>query len=217
MRRLVRSGDVVYDIGAHVGEHSVLLAQLVGPTGRVFAFEPNPERHHALRRTVAQYGNGELLPYAVGERAGTVVLYVPEFHVTASLANWTGGRVGAVREVRVPQRSIDELIDSGAIAPAHFVKCDVEGAELLAFRGAVHLLDRVDAPIVMYEANRAGAEAFGVALTAATEFLRELRAPNYSIHWVQPGGMLVPVDALRNDVDLFNLVAIPEHRRGATT
>src|SRR5438094_590365 len=48
MRRIVRRGEIAFDIGAHFGEHSVLLADLVGPHGRVFAFEPNPERLDAL-------------------------------------------------------------------------------------------------------------------------------------------------------------------------
>jgi FkbM family methyltransferase len=209
MRRLVRAGDVVYDIGAHFGEHDALLAQLAGQSGRLIAFEPNPERHHALRRTVSQYGNADLLPYAIGDVSQVRTLFVPDFHVTASLANWTRGRVGAVREIQVEQRALDDLISDGVIPPARFIKCDVEGAEHLVFRGAAVLLDRVDAPVIMYEANREGAAAFGEPVSAATDYLRGLTAPKYAIYWVRPGGVLAKVETLDPDVGLFNLVAIP--------
>jgi FkbM family methyltransferase len=210
MRRLVRPGDTAFDIGAHFGEHSVLLAELCGPTGRVFAFEPNPERLDCLRRTVMQHGNGQVLPFAVADRPGIVVLYVPEFHWTASLVDWTQQRVGAVREITCEQTALDDLIREGVVPPPDFMKCDVEGAELLVFRGAVKTLDRIDAPIVMYEASLPSAKAFGISISASTEFLAQLTAPSYAFYWVQPHGTLVPVRELRPDVELFNLVAIPK-------
>jgi len=216
IRRLVRPGDVVFDIGAHFGEHSALMADLVGPAGRIIAFEPNPDRQRGLRRTMAERGNGELLGIALADACGTARLFVPEFHVTASLADWTARRVGPVRELTCEQDTIDRLLSGGRVPRPQFIKCDVEGAELLVFKGAAGLLDRADAPIVMYEANGPAARAFGTAVSASTEYLRGLSAPAFSFFWVQPGGALVPIDAaLQPGVDLFNLVAIPAHRRAA--
>jgi len=215
IRRIVKEGDIALDIGAHFGEHAALVGSLVGPGGRVIAFEPNPERFDALRRTVTQHGNGELLPYAVSNAPGEAVLFVPEYHVTASLADWTDGRVGTVRQLHCRTVTIDALIDQGVIPQPTFVKCDVEGAELLVFEGARRTLDRTDAPIVMYEANFPGAKAFGTELAASTDFLRSLTAADYSIYWVQPQGTLVPVETLRSDVFLFNLVAVPAARHDA--
>jgi FkbM family methyltransferase len=215
MRGLLRRGDVAFDIGAHFGEHAVLMTSLVGRRGHVVAFEPNPERQHALRRTVTRRGNGELHALALTDRPGTAVLYVPEFHVTASLAEWTNGRVGSIRNMVVRQACLDDLVNRGAVPRPHFVKCDVEGAELLVFKGAAETLNRRDAPIVMYEANRPAAAAFGIDASASTEFLEGLNVPRYSFYWIQPGGTLVPVDTLRADVNLFNLVAIPASRAAA--
>ncbi len=213
IRRVVRAGDVAFDIGGHFGEHAVLLGSLVGPRGRVFVFEPNPERLDGLRRTVMTCGNGQVLGVAVSDRVGPARLYVPEFHVTASLADWTKGRVGPVREMTCEQVTLDGLIDRGTVLPPDFVKCDVEGAELFAFRGAARTLDRPDAPIVMYEANLPGAQAFGLSMSASTDFLAALAAPRYSFYWVQPHGTLVPIRELRPDVTLFNLLAVPAARR----
>jgi FkbM family methyltransferase len=213
MRRIVRSGEIAFDIGAHLGEHSVLLSRLVGVSGQVFAFEPNPDHLGPLRRTVMQHGNGRVLPLAISDRPGTTVLYIPDFHVTASLADWTNNRVGAIRTTRCEQIPLDTLVGNGVVPQPDFIKCDVEGAELLVFRGAVRTLERTDAPIIMYEANLAGARAFGFSISASTEFLARLRAPAYSFFWVQPQGTLVPVRELRSDVGLFNLVAVPELKR----
>ena len=217
MRRIVRRGEIAFDIGAHFGEHSVLLADLVGPHGRVFAFEPNPERLDALRRTVTQRGNGQVLPFAVADAPGTALLYVPEYHVAASLADWTQNRVGRVQTIPCERISLDALIANGAVPQPDFVKCDVEGAELLVFRGAVRMLDRPDAPIVMYEANLPGARAFGFSIAASTEFLAQLRAPGYSFFWIQPQGTLRPVRELQPGVELFNLVAVPASKRERVT
>src|SRR5207244_3754027 len=48
----VRRGSVVLDIGAHIGYYTLLMARLVGPQGRVFAFEPNPANYDLLRRNI---------------------------------------------------------------------------------------------------------------------------------------------------------------------
>ena len=211
IRRFVRAGDVALDVGSHFGEHAALIASLVGPTGRVIAFEPNPERLDALRRTVGQYGNGEVLPYAVSNQAEEAVLFVPEFHSKASLANWDPS--GTVRHIRCGQVTIDALIANRTIPQPDFIKCDVEGAELLVFEGAKTTLDRPDAPIVMYEANLAAARAFGCTVSASTDFLRRLAAAAFCFYWVQPEGALRPFRELPQQVEFFNLVAVPAARR----
>src|SRR5687767_6759239 len=60
MAGLVRPGDVVFDIGTNIGLHTALLSRLTGPTGRVYAFEPNPQLTECLGRTVATLQNGKL-------------------------------------------------------------------------------------------------------------------------------------------------------------
>jgi FkbM family methyltransferase len=215
IRRVVRPGDIALDVGAHFGEHAALMASLVGPAGRVVAFEPNPARIPALTRTVTQYGNGEVLPFAVSNTVRDTVLFIPEYHSKASLANWTGEPPGTVHEIQCRQVTIDALVASGAVRQPDFVKCDVEGAELLVFEGARTTFDRRDAPVIMYEANLAAARAFGCTISASTDFLRGLPAPRFSIYWVQPQGTLVPMGDFPPDVEFFNLVAVPAAKLGA--
>lgn len=70
MRRLVRPGDIVFDIGAHIGLHTVLLAELAGPAGDVHAFEPNDAKIDTLAKTIARLPNAALHPIALGDSPG---------------------------------------------------------------------------------------------------------------------------------------------------
>jgi hypothetical protein len=99
MRQLIRTGDRVFDIGAHIGLHTVLFSELVGPTGEVHAFEPNAAKASTLAVTISSLRNARLHPVALGERAGRATLFVPEDQSMASLADWTGGRVAHAQPV----------------------------------------------------------------------------------------------------------------------
>lgn len=213
MRRLVRPGDTVLDIGAHIGLHLVLLAELAGPRGRVHAFEPNPRKNRPLAATVEGLPNAVLHPFGLAERASSATLFIPEDQSMASLSDWTEGRVGAVGTSGCEVKRLDDLVASGEIDRPAFIKCDVEGGEHGVLTGARATLDRREAPIILYEANLRSARAFGLPISAATDLLRSLPAPRYSIFHVQPGAQLVPLAAFDPACDHFNLVAVPESRR----
>lgn len=103
VRRIVRAGDAVFDIGANIGWYTVLLSQLVGTEGTVHSFEPNAALLPNLKFTVANLPNATLHAVALSDEQGDATFYVPEDHQTASLADWTHGRVGATREITCRQ------------------------------------------------------------------------------------------------------------------
>jgi FkbM family methyltransferase len=209
MRRVVARGDVAFDIGAHFGLHTVLLAELVGPRGRVEAFEPNQMLLAPLRLTASEAGNVRVHPFGLADRTSQRPFYVPNDRSMASLADWTKGRGGQVSTTTCELRALDDLIDSGIVSMPDFIKCDVEGAEALAFLGARRTLDRVNAPILLYEANNPASRALGFSGDTATEWLRRLDAPQYSIFHVQPQGVLTPLVQLDPTGDYYNLLAVP--------
>jgi FkbM family methyltransferase len=210
----VRPGEVAFDIGANFGQHCPLLADLVGPRGRLVAFEPDPVHRAALTRTVTQRGNGSLLPYALGDRSCEESLFVPDDHTMSSLANWTGRET---MEVRCELTTLDTLVERGVVPLPDFIKCDVEGAELRVFRGARRTLDRTDAPILLYEANAGASAAFGNRLDDSTRFLATLTSARYAFSWVRPGGRLEPLHGFPSDVALLNLVAVPASKLDRVT
>jgi FkbM family methyltransferase len=207
MRQVVRQGDVVFDIGANVGLHSVLLSRLVGREGRLVVFEPNSALLPNLRRTLQGLENTVLFECALSDRAGQAEFFVPADDMKASLADWTDVATdGKAREVTCEQSRLDDLIEAGAVGEPDFIKCDVEGAELLVFRGARRVLDRPDAPVVLFEVNGHTAAGFGFGAMDAKDFLEGLRSPRYQFFKVREDGSL---SRLGTSNPWSNVLAVP--------
>jgi FkbM family methyltransferase len=132
----ITEGTVVFDVGAHVGYYTLLASVLVGPAGRVYAFEPMPRNLGFLREHLRLNGarNVEVVEAAVSDRSGTARF--------ALGATDTMGHLAGSGELEVRSVVLDELVESGDVPPPDFVKMDVEGGELRALEGARRLLDR---------------------------------------------------------------------------
>ena len=76
-KRLVHEGQTVVDVGADLGVYSSNFAALVGPSGRVHAFEPNPARHALLAALANAQPNVEVHPIALSDHEGEEALHVP--------------------------------------------------------------------------------------------------------------------------------------------
>jgi FkbM family methyltransferase len=137
----VRPGDVVYDIGAHVGFYTLLASRLVGPRGRVYAFEPNAENLVLLHRHLSlnSVSNVTVLGLAVSESAGQAC-----FEALGS-----SGRLSKTGHIVVLTESLDGLLSRSAIVPPSCIKIDVEGAEALVLRGAVKLIGACEPTIFL--------------------------------------------------------------------
>jgi len=201
MHQFVRNGDVVFDIGANVGLHSIVLSRLVGPEGKLCAFEPNSELLPALKFTIEQLGNATLHPMALSNRDAESQLFIPPDDTVASLADWTiaspkFNQDGPSHVIACVERRLDDLIQSGVLPQPDFIKCDVEGAELQVFEGAPNTLNRVDAPIVLFEANECASRGFNVGVSAAKDFLASLTKADYHFYEIHLGGKLVAMQIL---------------------
>lgn len=219
-RRFVKRGDKVLDVGANLGLYTTLFSKLVGPQGRVWAFEPNEKLLPPLRRTVGELGNARLFPFALSDQAGEALLYVPNDHTMGSLADYTSARelakwresigLSEARAFKCELKSVDGLVESGAVTQPDFIKCDVEGAELTVFKGARATLDKADAPLVMFEALEECARAFGFERFAAAEFLQSLPHASYRLFHIEKGGRLAPFEFSERASP--NILAVPQSK-----
>ena len=130
----VKPGMTAIDCGAHVGEYSLLFSRLVGPTGHVHAFEPDPRIAAVLRRNVAlnHADNVVVNEVAIADVEGTLSFTLdPEPSRSALSAD------GDVEHaIEVPVTSLDAYIAAQSLARVDAIKVDVEGAALAFLSGA---------------------------------------------------------------------------------
>jgi FkbM family methyltransferase len=129
----IRPGQQVLDIGASVGYYTLLAARLVGPRGRVVAFEPHPKNLRFLRSHVRQnrLAHVQVLDLALADS-----------HGTARFGGGSGSGTSRLQdsgEFEVKVRRLDDLAEAQRLVPQH-LKIDVEGAELAVLRGGQRLI-----------------------------------------------------------------------------
>jgi FkbM family methyltransferase len=141
--RHLEPGAVMYDIGANLGFFSLVAARLLGPDGRVYAFEPAPDNAAAITRNAGlnQLENIDVIPRAVSSRAGTARLQVVDDQSWSRLEEF-GEHPDTERVLEVPTVTIDALVQSGELPPPALVKIDVEGAELAVLEGMAATIER---------------------------------------------------------------------------
>jgi FkbM family methyltransferase len=176
--RVVRSGDVCLDIGANVGWYTVLLRRLVGPSGAVHAFEPNPPVFERLVENLAMASrppNVRLHALGLGPEALSATLHVFEGIADghASLSDQGRDRFSTVS---CPVCRLDDVLRAEGLDRVSFVKMDVEGAELGVLQGAGLLFAQATPPVWLIEMARDTTVPFGYEPGTLIDFLRSSAA-----------------------------------------
>lgn len=175
VRRLVGAGDVVLDVGANYGWYTTLFAGNVGPGGQVVAFEPVPTTFERLLEHLELNGCADRVAAvrsAVGDRRADVDVYTFDrmSHACSSLSSLGYDDASASS---TPMLTLDGYLREHGIDRVDFLKCDVEGAELMVLQGARALLRSPDAPMVLIELNDETSRAFGYSRADLWALLEE--------------------------------------------
>jgi FkbM family methyltransferase len=176
---MVRKGDVVIDVGANVGYFSMLFADATGKGGQVHYFEPIPSTFQRLSENIRRfpsYRNVYVNCVAVGDRTCPALMFLPQNdHAQAALVRHLDGSwkdaADQVQSIEVEMIRLDDY--AAGLNRIDFVKCDVEGAELLVLRGAESTLRRCR-PKLFLEMNEEWMRSFGWKATEVFLFLRRL-------------------------------------------
>lgn len=146
-RRILRSGDVCWDIGANIGFYTCFFARKIGLRGRVVAFEPVAGTRKILEQSVEAngFGNVQVIPAALSNRSGTAEIHFSDENMgegTASLL--THGKQNRCEQVNL------QTIDSLELPTPAVVKIDVEGHLLEVWQGG-HVFFTKNAPLILAE------------------------------------------------------------------
>jgi len=144
------TGCAVLDVGANIGGVSIALSRMVGPSGRVYAFECNPRmlQWAADNLRVNGSGNVTLVDKAVYARSGEAISFYCEESVYGHGSSLVF-KQPASNEVKVETITIDDYCRESHVYPAA-IKIDVEGAEYAVLFGAKNTL-HVAQPVVVFE------------------------------------------------------------------
>lgn len=161
---VLRLGEVFYDIGAHVGTTAFGAARLVGPSGRVVAFDGDPENVQRLRGNTARNGFEDRLQVvhaAIWSRTATDGI---SFRRGANARSQGGVEADGAHPmlatgeiVNVPAITLDDFVAAGAPSP-QLVKIDVEGGEYEVLCGAAKLFTS-SRPFIIVEVHHQQAAA----------------------------------------------------------
>ncbi|MGH9692103.1 MAG: FkbM family methyltransferase [Candidatus Acidiferrales bacterium] len=156
----LRPGDCYYDVGAHTGFFSIIASRLVGRSGRIVAFEPDPTNAAGLRANIARNGITQIavIQAAVWSSPGEVT-----FERASDASNRTQGHVTSMMDPRLAQISVpavrlDDIVFEARNPAPHLIKMDVEGAEWGALQGASRLLSEVKPKLLceVHDPNQMG-------------------------------------------------------------
>jgi len=182
----LREGMTVMDVGANLGLYSLLISRAIGPSGKVYAFEPVPEIFARLKEHIALNNATNVIPVpiALSDEKGKAKMSV------------RGGESSLFRHlsnefVEVQVERLDDFVEREKIERVDAIKLDVEGAELKVIRGADKTIRR-DKPILMVEIQAATLQAAG---TTPEELFENIISYGYNAFVIRHG-KAIPTDKL---------------------
>lgn len=145
-----RGKHVIFDIGAHIGLYTIPASRVTDPEGRIYAFEPSPANCEYLKRHLKynRCANVSVEPVLVGECLKSQVEFYEHRKADPMNALTIRPDMMGYGKVTRPQITLDDFCQRKSVFP-DVIKMDIEGAELRAFKGAVHLLRYKHPPIFL--------------------------------------------------------------------
>jgi len=220
LKRVLKPGDWAIDGGANCGIFTVAMARLVGPTGRVLAFEPGENNVGLLEQNVRAAGcqNVEIIQKALWSKSETVRLHM---HVDGS-KNSLAPHSGTHGSADIEAVALDDYVSMSLLGRLRLLKLgrlrlrllklDIEGAEMEALKGAGCPLTWY--PYVVCEANMEALPKFGSSIDMLCKFMRRRDYHAFILHptdrlptYVPPEVEIIPYNSTAGCMKLnFNLL-----------
>ena len=225
-RSLLRPGMNVVDIGANLGYYTVIAASRVGPSGHVFAYEPDPHNYALLRKNIAAngFGNVTAIPAALADKSSTRELYFADNQCTLSFDDKKGTGISETVRTQTLDESLASLSPDG-IMQTHgvltyegmvhplqtlraydkprvdVIKMDIEGAEPIAFAGMKETLARNPRVTILCEFYPNSIKRLGYSPVG---FLQEIASLGFKLAAIdEDRGMTTPITDIQAFYESF--------------
>jgi FkbM family methyltransferase len=200
----LKERQIVFDIGAYSGVTSIIFAQLVGPTGHVYAFEPDETNYACAKINVEMaarvmgLSNITLFHKAIWSH-NDGVLFSNEGSMGSSAVAITGG--GRGNEVTVPSTTLESFLPEVGLKHVDFIKVDIEGGETELLKNSGTFMRSVGAKLII-EPHRVNGKL------NTGECCRLLESAGYAVHVRGKAEGSEPlIEALQHKAETLNLVA----------
>ena len=189
-RQICVQSDRVVDVGANIGAHTLMLARQVGPTGRVYAFEPQRGVFQTLcaNMSINSIGNTECFQTAVSDEPGFI--NIPDIRYDLE-GNFGGFEIEKYSRsgIKTPVVCLDDVLD---VPTLKLIKIDVEGMELGVIKGARQTIQKY-APALYVENDR---------IDKSKALIEEISSLDYRMYWHQPP-LFNPNNYAKNPENIF--------------
>lgn len=174
IQQMLAPGEHFWDIGANIGYFSLMAAAALHHTGQVVAFEPGQTAYRRIQENIAlnHFSNIQAVNLAASNSAGEAKLYLAR-EIADTGANLYQGAEGRGEFEIIQTITLDAFLSQEHLPPPHFIKVDVEGAELAVLQGAAQMLATA-APLLLLEMEEKNLRAAGTDKAAVQEWLEPL-------------------------------------------
>ena len=204
----ITNGDTVFDVGAHIGRHTIHFSHLCGDNGTVYAFEPDRDNYGILQNNISRNKiiNCETLPIALSDKQNNTTLHLnpnsSEGHsIIAKGHTWSSDKH---EQIKVECQTLDAVCTTNDIEKIKLLKIDVEGAHFLVLQGATIMLSQRKVDLIICEA---GSNTHHISGRTDKELLTQMVEYGY-LPFLHDGDDLVPAIASQEHNGIVDFIFI---------
>ncbi len=183
-KKHLKSGMTVVDGGAHIGFYTLLAAQLVGISGNVYSFEPDPCNYQCLLFNIHKnhYHNVKTIQKALSNKSESVTFYQSPGTISSSIGDRglpSRPLLGlSVKKFLVQSTTVDSQLENARV---NLIKLDIEGSELLAINGMSKIIENNPDLVLFIEVNPSALLSLD---TSPNDLIRNLRKLNFDVDFI---------------------------------
>mgnify|MGYP001561775123 CR=1 FL=1 len=198
--RILKNPQVIIDIGANYGTYSFFLSKLY-PEAKIFSFEPATSSYSILKRIINHFRlrNVFAIKKGLGEKEEIKEIIMPKHYtIIAYVADKNTKKNKEDSSEKIEITTLDSFIQRNKIKSIDFIKCDIEGFELNAFKGAQKTLRKFK-PIIFVEIEQRHTEKYNLDSQHILNFLKKLGYRSYSVS----GNIIERIDKIIPEIPLY--------------